>query len=189
MTSPSCIRSLCFFLPVASAKVGSDGSDDAGGNLFSQTVEYALRTMVHLAVQESPVTTKQIAAATKVPEGYLAKVIQSLGRAKLVASQRGLHGGSVLSRPAAEITIFDIVQAIDPLQRIHTCPLGLKSHGVNLCPLHKRMDRALDMVERALKESTLAELLAEPTTSRPLCDITLDEPAPSFQARLTVRGE
>lgn len=146
--------------------------------------------MTHLAVQEGPVTTRQIAVATKVPEGYLAKVIQSLGRAGLVHSQRGLHGGSTIGRAPATITIFDIVNAIDPVKRIATCPLGLKSHGVNLCPLHKRMDAALDMVEQAFKDSTLAELLAEPTTSRPLCDIELTEPAPSYPATpatLTVR--
>jgi Rrf2 family transcriptional regulator, nitric oxide-sensitive transcriptional repressor len=154
--------------------------------LFSQTVEYALRVMVHLAVQEGPVTTKQIAVATKVPEGYLAKVIQSLGRAGLVHSQRGLHGGSTIGRNPSQITIFDIVDAIDPVKRIATCPLGLKAHGVNLCPLHKRMDAALDMVEKAFKDSTLAELLAEPTRSRPLCDIDLAEPAPSYVAKLTV---
>ena len=153
--------------------------------MFSQTVEYALRVMIHLATQEAPVTTKQIAVATKVPEGYLSKVIQSLGRGRLVHSQRGLHGGSTLARSAAEITIFDIVNAIDPVKRINTCPLGLKSHGVNLCPLHKRVDLALDMVEQAFKDSTLAELLAEPTMSRPLCDITLKEPAPSYTAKIT----
>jgi Rrf2 family transcriptional regulator, nitric oxide-sensitive transcriptional repressor len=155
--------------------------------MFSQTVEYALRVMIHLAVQEAPVTTKQIAVATKVPEGYLAKVIQSLGRAGLVHSQRGLHGGSVLGRPAAEITIYDIVNAIDPVKRISSCPLGLKSHGVNLCPLHKRMDSALNMVEKAFKDSTLAELLAEPTTSRPLCDTVFEVPGPSYTAHLKVK--
>ncbi|CAA9408841.1 MAG: Rrf2 family transcriptional regulator [uncultured Phycisphaerae bacterium] len=155
--------------------------------MFSQTVEYALRVMIHLACQDGPVTTKQIAVVTKVPEGYLAKVIQALGRAGLVHSQRGLHGGSTLARPTAQITIWDVVNAIDPVKRIKECPLGLKSHGVNLCPLHKRVDDALDMVERAFKESTLAELLAEPTTSKPLCDLVRSEAAPSVkQAKLTV---
>jgi hypothetical protein len=54
--------------------------------------------------------------------------------------------------------------------RIKHCPLGLAAHGVNLCPLHKRVDQALAMVEEAFRNSTLAEVLAEPTTSVPLCD-------------------
>lgn len=159
--------------------------------MFSQTVEYALRVMIHLAGQRGPVTTRQIAAATQVPEGYLAKVIQALGRARLVHSRRGLHGGSTLARPPAEITILDVVNAIDPIQRITTCPLGLKSHGVNLCPLHKRIDSALDMVERAFGESTLAELLAEPTTSKPLCDVTTptESAPPAKRATLTASAK
>jgi Rrf2 family transcriptional regulator, nitric oxide-sensitive transcriptional repressor len=48
--------------------------------------------------------------------------------------------------------------------------LGLKSHGVRLCPLHKRLDDALAMVENAFARTTLAEVLAEPTTSVPLCE-------------------
>jgi DNA-binding IscR family transcriptional regulator len=70
------------------------------------------------------------------------------------------------------LTILDIVQAVDPIQRIETCPLGIKGH-INLCPLHRRLDQALKLVEDALRESTLAELLAEPERARgiplPLC--------------------
>ena len=66
--------------------------------------------------------------------------------------------------------MYDVVQAVDPLQRIRTCPLGLKTHGVRLCPLHKRLDDAMKMVEDAFRKSNLAEILAEPTESTPLCE-------------------
>jgi hypothetical protein len=59
---------------------------------------------------------------------------------------------------------------VDPIQRIRVCPLGLKSHGVRLCPLHKRLDDALAQVEKAFSDTTLAEILAEPSKSVPLCD-------------------
>jgi Rrf2 family nitric oxide-sensitive transcriptional repressor len=138
--------------------------------VFSQTVEYALRAAVHLA-SESPTarTTDQIAEATKVPRAYLSKVLQSLAKAGLVVSQRGLGGGMSLGRSAEDISILEVVNAVEPVQRIHTCPLGIASHGVHLCPLHSRMDRALASVELALGNSTLAEVLAEPTKSPPLC--------------------
>ena len=138
--------------------------------MFSQTAEYALRVVAYLAGVERPATTKQIAGATRVPEGYLAKVLQRLSDHGLVRSQRGLHGGSVLARPAAELTIYDVIQAVDPIQRIATCPLGLKSHGVRLCPLHRRLDDAYAMVEKSFRETTLADLLAEPSASKPLCE-------------------
>jgi Rrf2 family protein len=139
--------------------------------MFSQTAEYALRIVVYLAsLGGKPATIRQISVVTKVPEGYLAKVLQSLSRARILSSQRGLHGGSTLSRPAEQISVFDVMEAVAPIQRITTCPLGLKSHGVNLCPLHRRLDDAMASVERAFRDSTIADLLAEPTTSTPLCE-------------------
>jgi Rrf2 family protein len=140
--------------------------------MFSQTVEYALRAVVYLA-QQSPAarTTREISTATRVThQAYLAKVLQSLVRAGLVRSQRGIGGGIALARRPAEINLLDVVNAVDPIRRIDTCPLGLAGHGVRLCPLHKRLDTALGMVEKAFQQTTLAELLAEPTQSVPLCD-------------------
>ena len=78
-----------------------------------------------------------------------------------------------LARSPEELTILDVVNAVDPIRRIQTCPLGLASHGIRLCPLHKRMDNALAMVEEAFRSTTLAEVLAEPTESKPLCDVPL----------------
>lgn len=140
--------------------------------MFSQTVEYALRAVVHLADQSpSPRTTEQIAAATLVPKAYLSKVIQGLCRAKIVQSKRGIGGGIALVKSPSKLTILDVVNAVEPIARIRQCPLGLKTHGLRLCPLHKRMDNALAMVEAAFRETTLAEILAEPTNSHPLCEL------------------
>ena len=141
--------------------------------MISQTAEYALRAAVYLAAQDGePRTVQQIADVTRVPAGYLSKVLQGLSRAALVHSQRGLGGGFTLAVPPGRLTIYDIVQAVDPLRRIKSCPLGIKGH-LNLCPLHRRLDQATALVEKALKDSTLAELLAEPDPRRgipiPLC--------------------
>src|SRR5690349_7244714 len=130
--------------------------------MFSQTMEYALRAAVYLASEpDAPQTVQQIAAVTRVPPGYLSKVMQALVRAGQVRSQRGLHGGFTLAVSPDELTVFDVIQAVDPIHRIRSCPLGIKGH-INLCPLHRRLDHALGMVEEAFKASTIAELLAEP---------------------------
>jgi Rrf2 family transcriptional regulator, nitric oxide-sensitive transcriptional repressor len=139
--------------------------------MFSQTVEYALRAVVHLADRAPAArTTDQIAAATRVPKAYLSKVLQGLVRAGVVQSQRGAGGGIALVKPPDEVTILEVVNAVEPLKRIRSCPLGLASHGVRLCPLHRRLDDALAAVERAFAGTTLAEVLAEPTASVPLCE-------------------
>ncbi|HVK09956.1 MAG TPA: Rrf2 family transcriptional regulator [Gemmataceae bacterium] len=141
--------------------------------MFSKSVEYALRAVAHLAYEDpSPRTTDQIATATRVDSvTYLSKVLQELVRKGVVKSQRGVGGGMTLAKTPAELTILEVVNAVEPIQRIKTCPLGLKSHGLRLCPLHRRMDDALASVEAAFGRTTLAEILAEPTNSPPLCDV------------------
>jgi Rrf2 family transcriptional regulator, nitric oxide-sensitive transcriptional repressor len=138
--------------------------------VISQTVEYALRAVVCLADQSpDPRTTDQIAETTRVPRAYLSKVLQALVRGGVVQSQRGSGGGMTLVKPPEDLSILEVVNAVEPIQRIRTCPLGLAAHGVHLCPLHRRLDNALAMVEDAFANSTLAEVLGEPTSSKPLC--------------------
>lgn len=139
--------------------------------MLSQTVEYALRAVVHLA-SEAPAarTTDQIATVTQVPRAYLSKVLQSLIRAGLVHSQRGLGGGITLTREPKDLTILEVVNAVEPIERIRTCPLGLPAHGTHLCPLHRRVDNALALVEEAFRGTTLQEVLSDPSRSVPLCN-------------------
>ena len=139
--------------------------------MLSQTVEYALRAVVCLAQNDQKsLTTQQMSVLTKVPANYLSKVLQLLGKAELISATRGIGGGYVLNVPATELSILQVVDAIDGLQRIKKCPLNLKSHGTNLCPLHHRLDHVMAEAEDAFRKTTIAELLAEPTRSTPLCE-------------------
>lgn len=137
------------------------------GFMISQTAEYALRAMVYLADQTDPKTTQTISTATQVPTGYLAKVMQNLSRGGLVKAQRGLHGGFMLAAPAAETTVLQVINAVDPIRRFHECPLGL--HGIDLCPLHRKLDDAAQEIEATLGDTTVADLASVPLHQRPLC--------------------
>lgn len=138
--------------------------------MISQTVEYALRAVAHLAsVAPTGQTTDQIAKVTMVPRAYLSKVLQALVRGGVVYSQRGVGGGMTLARPASELTILDVVNAVDPIQRIHVCPLGRVEHAVQLCPLHRRLDNALESVEIAFAGTKLSEVISESSPAAPLC--------------------
>jgi Rrf2 family protein len=101
----------------------------------------------------------------------LAKILQSLNRAGLVQSQRGLGGGITLVQKPSQLNLLQFLNAVEPFKRIRRCPLGLASHGARLCPLHRRLDLALASVEEAFGQTTLAEVLTEPTGSPPLCDL------------------
>lgn len=140
--------------------------------MISPTAEYALRAVVAIAqANGETAVTVDIAKVTRVPPGYLPKVLQMLRRAGLVDSKRGLGGGFTLAKPPEELTVLEVVDAVDPLKRIETCPLELAAHGANLCPLHKRLDEAIAMVKQSFAATTIAELVGEPGRSTPFCEV------------------
>jgi Rrf2 family nitric oxide-sensitive transcriptional repressor len=132
--------------------------------MISQTAEYALRAVVFLGERpQERHTTRTIAEHAQVPAGYLAKVMQSLAQAGVVRGQRGLNGGFSLARAPRDISLSEVVEAIDPIRRIHKCPLNLEAHREELCPLHSRLDKALARIEKEFRESTVEDLLVRPT--------------------------
>lgn len=139
--------------------------------MLSQTTEYALRAMVWLAHAGPGLTpTSVLADETRVPFNYLAKVLQALAKADLIVGRRGVGGGYRLARGPDEITMLDVVNAINPVRPIDTCPLGIPNHDANLCSLHCRLDRAARDLIAAFGSVTLADLLDESATAAPLCD-------------------
>lgn len=140
--------------------------------MFSSTAEYALRAVAYLATHgEGLVSSQTIAEHTKVPPGYLSKVLKDLAQAGVVNSQRGPNGGFSLSGSPEALSVLAVINAVDPIQRIKTCPLGIASHGTNLCRLHRRLDDAIAMVERTLAETSIAAMIerkADSTCAFPL---------------------
>ncbi len=138
--------------------------------MFSQTAEYALRAAVWLADHEGGACTNAaIAEGTQVPSSYLSKVLQALVRGGIVSSQRGLGGGFSLRRPASEISVLDVIDAVDPLRRIDTCPLNIAAHGHKLCPLHHKLDQALAQCQSSFASTSLAELVRPADGGEALC--------------------
>jgi Rrf2 family nitric oxide-sensitive transcriptional repressor len=139
--------------------------------MFSQTLEYALRAVVSLAQHVGkPLTAQNLSELTQVPASYMSKVLQSLGKENIIRATRGIRGGYSLALPACELSILDVINAIEPIKRIRTCPLGIQSHGTNLCPLHHRMDAVLEGAEDAFRKTTVAELLSDTSRGTLLCE-------------------
>jgi Rrf2 family protein len=138
--------------------------------LLSQTVEYALRAVVALAHEEGrPTVTANLAKQTDVPMGYLYKVLQQLGRSDLVQSQRGSKGGFTLRKKPEDITLLEVINAVDPFKRIHRCPMDQIQEVDVLCPLHQRIDEAMAALEKAFAETKIDELLCDNERAYPLC--------------------
>lgn len=140
--------------------------------MISKTAEYALRAVACLAGKSGePESADYLAEKTKAPRRYLHRVLQDLVAAKLVRSRPGPGGGYELIRPIGDLTILDVVKAVDPIERIKTCPLGLTSH-TSLCPLHAELDKAYAATEAAFRGVTLKQLLESTSPIIPLCDVT-----------------
>ena len=97
-----------------------------------------------------------VARDTTIPRDYLAKVMKLLARAEIIRSKRGLHGGFSISPDSLEHSVLDVINAIDPVRRVHHCP---KEHGARcaeLCPLHSQLDSAIADFENALRNISIA---------------------------------
>ena len=128
--------------------------------MISKTAAYALRAVTCLAVRpDVTLSADVLAQQTQVPRRYLTRVMQDLAAAEIVASRSGPGGGYLLAQPTDQLTILDIVNAVSPLERIKSCPLGLKSHTA-LCPLHAELDRAYAATESAFAAVTLKQLVS-----------------------------
>ncbi len=139
--------------------------------LFSTKSEYGVRLMVELGrrAEDGPVALGAIAEAETLPLSYLEHLVAKLREAGLVSSTRGAHGGYRLARPAEEITMLEVVEALEgpiaPMECFHDGQLRegrvLCSHetdGDRACATKLLWTRVHGGITKALAGSTLAEL-------------------------------
>ncbi|HKZ12321.1 MAG TPA: Rrf2 family transcriptional regulator [Solirubrobacterales bacterium] len=139
--------------------------------LFSTKAEYGVRLMIELGRQpgSTPISLNSVAEAERLPLSYLEHLVAKLRKAGLVTSTRGAHGGYRLAKPAAEITMDAVVQALEgqiaPMECFHETPEGrvLCSHeednSAGGCATKLLWTRVQNGVTKALAGTTLAELV------------------------------
>ena len=140
--------------------------------LFSTKAEYGVRLMVELGRQRGagPVSLNAVAEAENLPLSYLEHLVATLRKAGLVTSTRGAHGGYSLAHPAEEITMVQVVEALEgqiaPMDCFHETPAGKVqcSHlddadADQACATKLLWTRVQGGVTRALAGTTLAELV------------------------------
>jgi Rrf2 family protein len=113
---------------------------------FSKSTLYALYAALELAGAEQPVTVASVAERFGLPPGALAKVFQRLVRAGLAVGVRGIGGGYVLSKPAAEITVLDVISVFDAPRRDGHFLLAERSEAARAQPTDARLSRLFDEV-------------------------------------------
>lgn len=148
---------------------------------LSQTAEYALRAMVHMAASGGgPLTTRSIAKATHIPPGYLSKILRALGDSRILFARRGVGGGFIITHPIEQITLQNVLDAVDGgVARITSCPLGIAEHQ-SLCSIHQLLDDAAAELERILHRTTLADIVSSDQSRQALCRESSDVTLPSI---------
>ena len=132
--------------------------------MLSTTAQYALRALAHLSIQgqEEAVLGRDLAEQTGVPQSYLSKILLTLNRAGLVEATRGTGGGYRLSRPATEISLWEIVEPVDNVGRLDECIMGLEGCSAeNPCALHDWWSRVRDDYLAMLRQTNLSEVTSD----------------------------
>jgi Rrf2 family protein len=141
--------------------------------MFSTKAEYGVRVMVELARRggEDPVPLTEIADHEGLPLAYLEHLVARLRRADLVESRRGAHGGYLLARDAADITMAEVVEALEgsiaPVECISSGPDGTvrcarETDPEHVCTTKVLWTRVRSSIIQTLKDTTLAELVPAP---------------------------
>src|SRR5215213_7324773 len=129
--------------------------------IFSNTTEYAIRGLSELAGRSSgeSILLDQLVAGTNLPRVVLAKIFQKLVRAKLLTSAKGRGGGFALARPAHQITLLNIVEAIEGPQPLDGCVVGLERCNDDMpCPQHDLYKPIRQRLKDYMNTTTLADL-------------------------------
>lgn len=136
--------------------------------MLSQASSYATAAMGFVAAAGGkPAQVREIAESAGIPAPYLAKIVQTLAKRGLVLTQRGVGGGVTLARPAAEISLHDICEALDEPTVLKRCMLGLaQCSDERACPAHEFWAGHRDEYIGFLKQTSVADIAAFETRKR-----------------------
>lgn len=127
---------------------------------FSHATIYGLRALVHMAEQKDNglQASHNVARAEGIPERFLLKVLRPLVNARVVDSLKGPNGGYCLARPPAEITLLEVVEAIEGPVRGQAMFSGTEGGALLDRRLKAVLDKANDAIRHELEKVTLADL-------------------------------
>lgn len=130
--------------------------------ILSKTSLYGIRASLFVASMEDGkkyVPIRQISAELGISFYFLTKVLQKLTNQKIMISYRGPNGGVALARPAKDISLMDMITAIEPDEGFNDCILGLQGCGEALpCPLHEQWGETRDRIKALFENTNLADL-------------------------------
>jgi len=144
---------------------------------LSKRSDYALIAMRHLALEDTSVSARELAERFDIPVELLAKVLQKLARAGLLISHQGIRGGYVLARPAQQVSVADIIVAIDGPLTVTACSDQDRTcDQYSKCNVRDPLWRLKDRIVAALAGCTLAELAMDPPAQDEAAHVQFGKP-------------
>ena len=132
--------------------------------MFSRACEYAIQALLDLAERpaEVYVPVREVAGQRNIPYHFLGKIVQQLTKNGLLIASKGAGGGIALARPAEEVTLLQVVEAIDGLDIATQCVIGLPAcHDASPCPLHVDWRKNRIQILEMLTRKSLKQLAVE----------------------------
>jgi len=129
--------------------------------MFSQTAEYALRAVVHLAEEagERPVRVGEIAQALDIPQNYLSKILYKLARSGVLTSARGKTGGFQLAVPPERLRLHSVIAPFDDIGERRQCLLGRQQcSDRRACSAHARWKGVAEAMAAFVRETSVADV-------------------------------
>jgi Rrf2 family protein len=127
--------------------------------------DYAIRSMIFIASlpEDAVVLRSEICESQKIPSSFMAKILRSLVRAQLLRSTRGVNGGFSLAKSPAEISLLDVLEAIEgPLSLTDCVPTPDEcAHSAN-CPANSVWMKVQESIKKILNGTTLEDLVSAP---------------------------
>ena len=128
--------------------------------IFSKKCEYGLQAVLYLSTIEDTrsASADEISKKLNIPKEFVSKILQSLALKKIVGSKKGNSGGFFLGKPASQIKLIEIVEAIDGLSLFQSCVLGFPDCCPdNPCPLHNKWGKLRNDAYNMLTSETLEQ--------------------------------
>jgi Rrf2 family protein len=129
--------------------------------MITRKTDYAIRCVLHLAESDKDVVMiNEIAAHRDIPKSFLAKILQTLAKAGIVESLRGVQGGFRLARKPSHISLLDIVEAMEGPVAMNICAVDKKKCSFSsTCVVHPVWVDIRKDVEDRLRQWDFAKLL------------------------------
>jgi Rrf2 family protein len=141
---------------------------------FTKRADYGLMAVHYIAAQspDGAVSAKRIAEEFKIPGELLAKILQKLAKKSLIVSHNGPKGGYVLARPQEEITVGEVVRALEGPVRIVSCLTTDDCPQYERCNLRGPVQKIQKSISNLLDTMSLAELASEPLVPEPVARLS-----------------